>query len=336
MKINRHNYEEYFILYADKELSSDDRRMVEEFVSLNADLKDELDVYLNSVLLPDTSTSFDNKEELYHYDESLISYIDDELNVDEKIQLEKLLTTSPKLQQELELYKKTKLKPDTDMIFENKTVLYRSTERRRVVPMTIIRWSVAAAILFAIAITAVTILNRNSETTPPIVGANKPDQGVQKTNQESIATKKDKEQKVNPSLKNEDLQIGVAKKNEKKPSILTEKKKEKVAPIEEKPKENIAAIKTPSNNLPTPEYDALKTNATAYTEPVEGGQKNVNGSNRVTIPDPNPYNTIVNRTTTNDSDPGEEGGQNKKSRGFFRKLTRVLEKNTGIKATDDD
>jgi hypothetical protein len=32
----------------------------------------------------------------------------------------------------------------------------------------------------------------------------------------------------------------------------------------------------------------------------------------------------------------EEEGQNKKSRGLFRKLTRVFEKNTGIKATTDD
>ena len=32
MKLNRNNYEEYFILYMDNELDSDDRREVEAFV----------------------------------------------------------------------------------------------------------------------------------------------------------------------------------------------------------------------------------------------------------------------------------------------------------------
>jgi hypothetical protein len=44
MNINRHNYEEYFILYMDNELDSDDRRMVEAFVLQHPDLKEELDI----------------------------------------------------------------------------------------------------------------------------------------------------------------------------------------------------------------------------------------------------------------------------------------------------
>ena len=64
MNITRHNYEEYFILYMDNELGSDDRRQVELFVQENPDLKEELDWLLQSRLTPDDSVVFDEKEQL--------------------------------------------------------------------------------------------------------------------------------------------------------------------------------------------------------------------------------------------------------------------------------
>ena len=44
MAITRHNYEEYFLLYADDELSAAERREVEDFLELHPDLVGELDV----------------------------------------------------------------------------------------------------------------------------------------------------------------------------------------------------------------------------------------------------------------------------------------------------
>jgi hypothetical protein len=64
MNINRHNYEEFFILYMDNELGSDDRRMVEAFVLQHPDLKEELDLFFQYKLTPDTGISFPGKEEL--------------------------------------------------------------------------------------------------------------------------------------------------------------------------------------------------------------------------------------------------------------------------------
>jgi hypothetical protein len=333
MNINRHNYEEYFILYADNELSSDDRRMVEEFISLNPDLKDELDVFLGTVLSPDISFKFDNKEELHHYDESLISYIDNELSYKEELELEKLINGSPKLQQELELYRKTKLQPATDIIFENKYVLYRSTERRRVVPMTIIRWSVAAAVLLAIAITAVNILNNKSDA-PPIV--NQPSKDTQKIPEQNIASTPTEQPKDTASLKNDDIQADIVKNDEQKKPENKKKVNIPVVPIEEKQKENIAAniSQPPSNNLPT-EYGAIESSGRDYTAPVTDGQKNVKDAQTPVTNLKADRIIYAGGPTTITDGPNEEGG-NKKSRGFFRKLTRVLEKNTGIKATDDD
>ena len=62
MNINRHNYEEYFILYMDNELGSEDRRQVEAFVQQNPDLKEELDNLLQYKLAPDTDIVLQEEE----------------------------------------------------------------------------------------------------------------------------------------------------------------------------------------------------------------------------------------------------------------------------------
>ncbi len=42
MTINRNNYEEYFLLYIDRELADGERQMVEDFVRRHPDLEKEL------------------------------------------------------------------------------------------------------------------------------------------------------------------------------------------------------------------------------------------------------------------------------------------------------
>jgi hypothetical protein len=64
MNISRHNYEEFFILYLDNELSIAERRMVEDFAEKNPDLKEEMDVLLQSKLVPNQNIIFKGKNEL--------------------------------------------------------------------------------------------------------------------------------------------------------------------------------------------------------------------------------------------------------------------------------
>ena len=118
MNINRHNYEEYFILYMDNELNSDDRRQVEEFIQKNPDLKEELDILLQYKLVPDADIVFSGKEELLKHDglvhenfagipgngyqEWLMLYIDNELNSDQRIEVEEFIQDNPAIKEEFD------------------------------------------------------------------------------------------------------------------------------------------------------------------------------------------------------------------------------------------
>ena len=357
MNINRHNYEEYFILYADNELRSEDRRLVDEFILSNPDLKDELDIYLNSILTADTSLNFENKENLFRYDESIMSYIDDELKAGEKAVLEKLVEGSPKLQQELQFYRQTKLQPDTEIIFENKSVLFRSAERR-VVPMRVIKWAAAAAVLLAVSFSAVKYFNDKSEQTE--IAKTNPGEKINPSTTnpaENIAVKKEENKNETPVVPANNIGQPVIDEKEKQNNLALTADKQKmnlpkkvkqqnVKLIEEKNRETIANNnQPPSNNLPSPQNNPnldgsypKKKDAIASLSAVEK-QKNVNetfvGEKNVTISTVAPL-YISNSTTIDDQVNDEDENKNKKSRGFFRKVTRFFEKNTGIKTTDDD
>ena len=64
MNINRHNYETFFLLYADNELSASERKAVELFVQENADLETELHSILETKL-PEEIIKFTGKGQLY-------------------------------------------------------------------------------------------------------------------------------------------------------------------------------------------------------------------------------------------------------------------------------
>lgn len=65
MRINRQTYEEYFLLYADGELNDAQKLEVEEFVDQNPDLGEELEMIAQTVMIPDETIVFADKEILF-------------------------------------------------------------------------------------------------------------------------------------------------------------------------------------------------------------------------------------------------------------------------------
>src|SRR5437763_9401787 len=97
MNINRNNYEEYFLLYSDKELSAEQKSMVENFVQQNPDLEEEFVMLQQSVVKPDNNITLEDKSSLFrkeafeqdqyinqtNYEEKFLLYTDNEMDSSE-------------------------------------------------------------------------------------------------------------------------------------------------------------------------------------------------------------------------------------------------------------
>jgi hypothetical protein len=62
--VNKENYEEYMLLYADGELSEAEVKALHAFVDANPELRSELEAYKATHLVPDTTMVYEHKEKL--------------------------------------------------------------------------------------------------------------------------------------------------------------------------------------------------------------------------------------------------------------------------------
>lgn len=144
-------------MYADNELTAQQRTAVELFLKQNPDLVPELDMFMQIKLEPEEEIIFTGKEALYktsgaeisthNYEEFFLLYIDRELSQADSDKVEKFVLQHPQLQDEFTLLKQTVLQPEA-ITFGDKSSLYRQEERRRVVPLfSFMRVAVAAAVI---------------------------------------------------------------------------------------------------------------------------------------------------------------------------------------------
>lgn len=156
ININRHNYEEFFLLYTDRELSPADKMAVEQFVQENPDLSDEF-FALQQTTLPAEETLLIDKSMLYrnageeigvhNHTEQFLLYVDDELSLPEREAVETFVLQHPALQEAFVQLKQTKL-PVEQVLFPDKNSLYRTeSERRPVIYMRWVRMVAAAAVI---------------------------------------------------------------------------------------------------------------------------------------------------------------------------------------------
>lgn len=362
MNIGRHNYEEFFLMYADNELCAADRKAVEVFVADNADLKSELDLILQTVFNADEIV-FENKaallkEEITPLQEQLLLYTDNELSATEKEKVQYLINSDAGAAKEWSLLQKTILQTDTAIVFADKQSLYRKEEGR----VVRIGWwrAAAAAVLLGFGTWTTLTLIKPSQQTEEITVAGKGNtvKPAQQTNSNTITAP---QQQQTPVIDNNNTAtINTAQ----SPVIKTTTQKNNTPAVnsvkqnlpQDKNNNNAVAKddKKPSNNLPKPLYNnfnkeernkdliadvPLKENA---TKNMQSGNANALAASS-TKPNTEAVNGYALNTAYN-PDNADENNDNKvlymdeenvkrsKLGGFIRKVKRVVERNTNIKA----
>jgi hypothetical protein len=132
--IHTGNYEEFFILYMDNELTQEQRKMVESFLESHPELRAEFDLLL-STQLPAEAVSFDkgsllsSSMKLSTAEEELLLYIDNELPGNEKNRLELELASNREYQHQHSILLQTKLDATELIPYPNKEELYHRSTR---------------------------------------------------------------------------------------------------------------------------------------------------------------------------------------------------------------
>lgn len=372
MTINRHNYEEFFILYMDNELKPEDRRMVEDFVQQHPDLKEELDLLLQYKMVPDPTVQYEDKEELMkenghslitlsNYEEWLSLYIDNELEPGQQAMVDAFISRNPSVQKDFALLQRSKLQPE-NIVFAHKASLYRAEEKVRAFP---VRWwrAAAAILLLAAGLSFLFLQNRKPSGSEDIVitnpaGKDKPSEVKtaepgEKEKPGGIAAGKQEAPVVNPIAEEKYVTPVAADKIANNGSMARTNKKTvspgKNSSVNEpatvKKDEPVIAENTvrPTNNLPQPLNNPNTTitrpdEAMAYTTLPEKSQlRNATTNENVTSPNAQPSNIVQASYKENGNDLLDQPDERKnKNRGIFRKIARTFEKRTNIDPTDDE
>jgi len=255
MNINRNNYEEYFLLYADDELSKAERKIVEVFVKENPEFREEFCMLKLTINIPDDEIKLEDKSFLFknessflinknNCEEVFVHYHDNELSEKEKLETENFVAQHSGLKSDFDLIGKAKLSPETSIVYPGKKDLYRKEKSGKVISMMWWRYASAAVLIgFGLWVSAPYFTNHYTKT--PVVAQTIP---VKKSEPltKNIVPEKPNEQKsqvASSSIKEKENNITREEKSSAKPIIKQQlKSNNQIAKSERK-------IKNPSTNL---------------------------------------------------------------------------------------
>lgn len=351
MKIDRHNYEEQFLLYVDNELTVEQKMQVEAFVSANPDLEEEFIMLQQSRLVADDSIVFEGKESLMkeetainmsNYEEWLVLYVDNELTGEQKLLVEKFAEANPQVKEELNLFGQTRLEPQ-EIVFDDKASLYRREEKVRVVSMSWWRVAVAAALVIAAGLGTYSVITNKSGTNEtvnltPSSNNIKSDQPEQKIINPGTETKLQ-----TPEINLQENKTFAVKENQNKVD------KKSLSQPKNKLESNQALAKNDASETFSKTTEQIKSGVQSSTPIID--KTGITSSLAVNSSSPTQHNlnnvpvTIAGPETPHYTKAIDEtkveyatvsNDENKKLRGFFRRAARFIERTTKVNPANDD
>ncbi|MCK3686096.1 hypothetical protein [Maribellus sp. YY47] len=165
MKITRQNYEAYFIDYLEGKL---DEQLVDVFIDFlqqNPDLKEELELFSAVSAVPESHT-FNKKKKLYHekydleseFNQAAVAKLEGDLSQQETEDFERYILAHPEKQEDVDLFEKTLLKADVNIVFEKKNKLYKRT-----VGKTIMLWASRISAMFIVGLVIFSVMTKNDK-----------------------------------------------------------------------------------------------------------------------------------------------------------------------------
>lgn len=132
MKINRSNYEVYFLDYLDGNLPDDEVDDFLDFLKNNPDLHRELKE-VSAVKLPADKQTFPDKKLLLRnsllgasgFDYQSVAYMEGDLSTEDRDSFVEEITADAEKERQFDLLLRTKLLPNKNLTFPNKKSLYR-------------------------------------------------------------------------------------------------------------------------------------------------------------------------------------------------------------------
>jgi hypothetical protein len=328
--INRQNYEEFFLLYVDNELSATGRSVVEAFAATHPDLQEELDLLLQTTVLQTTPAVLEDKSflmadsmKLNAIDDTLLLYIDDELTGDQKRKVEEMLKSKPEYKLQYNLLLNTKLSKE-EITYPYKKELYRHTERK-----ISYNWMrVAAAIIVVAALGLLFLVRNNGNIEEPVVASGIP-----------VKT-------VNPLPQPSREQVALTTKN---PTVAESSKQDNKDVKKERTIQNLPVDQTPELVAENKQSVQDIQNKTEVTTPVDAtpvkpveviasAGNDLGNVNNTTVTETNTtsYNTIDAAITTPQDYAVADNQRSGSVKGLLRKATRFIEKRTGLNPVNDD
>ncbi|NTS40898.1 cell envelope integrity protein TolA [Flavisolibacter sp. BT320] len=333
--IDQSNYEEWFVLYMDNELSASQKEMVDQFLLLHPHLQEELDLLLSTKLPAEDVVFFDKSSlqagamKLNIVDESLLLYIDNELSATEQKRIEEKIAVNTDLRLQHQLLQKTKLDASEVIPYPDKKELYRHTEK--VVWLFPVWMRVAVAVIILLFASLFFLVGDSDKIASPDAGL------AQKVEPVNPATEKAK-QPVN--------NIQDAVQPEGQPVIAQTNPERQPASKSTPAVQLVTPQKTPQPLLLPAEEEGIETEALAKVESVKTNttlltEKQAVALNKIVA---NPSVTSANLASYNPIETPEEPAvtegdfEPKKSsaKGFLRKVTRFLERRTGLGTANAD